>query len=408
MAKHNSKYPGKCFEWKARLSQQESSGKTIEAWCEENSISIRTFFRWKKRLSKEPPIISEPPITPTQLQPVITANAPKTLSDVYAEYCEKGRSDRAYATRRKQDTLWEQHIKEKFGFRLLESIQVQEVQDYLIHLYYDEGYSFQYVESFLKMFYLIFGQAFCRGYLSSDRYNMLCQNKLTKIHMPKMKFDEDTEIHIFERDQLEKLDEYFSGTNLELAYLLGRYCGLRINECFGLTWSHVNLDEGTITIQYQMMYQEGIIKLVQPKTRNAFRTIYLHDRVLEYLQKRKDSMDNCTERQKWQRLRKACFIMGADGNPISTLELVNSLPDGTMQTGNSMKYHARTIQEKFGFAFKYHYLRHTYGTQLAMLNTPTHILCKQMGHGNIHVTEKYYIAVSKDGVDILKEHLAKL
>ena len=43
MAKHNSKYPGKCLEWKARLSQQESSGKTIEAWCEENSISIRTF-----------------------------------------------------------------------------------------------------------------------------------------------------------------------------------------------------------------------------------------------------------------------------------------------------------------------------------------------------------------------------
>ena len=43
-----------------------------------------------------------------------------------------------------------------------------------------------------------------------------------------------------------------------------------------------------------------------------------------------------------------------------------------------------------------------------MLNTPTHKLCKQMGHGNIHVTEKYYIAMSKDGVDILKEHLAKL
>ena len=123
MAKHNSKYPGKCLEWKAHLSQQESSGKTIEAWCEENSISIRTFFRWKKRLSMEPQIIVEPPITPTQLQPVITANAPKTLSDVYAEYCEKGRSDRAYATRRKQDTLWEQHIKEKFGFRLLESIR---------------------------------------------------------------------------------------------------------------------------------------------------------------------------------------------------------------------------------------------------------------------------------------------
>lgn len=408
MVKHNSQYPKKKLEWQHRISQQEVSGKSIAEWCEEYNLNVRSFYRWKEQITTDSDITEAQVTALTTIQQVTTTDAPKTLRDVYAEYCEKGRSDRAYATRHKQDTLWEQHIKSKFGYRTLESIQVQEIQDYLLYLYYEKGYSFQYTQSFLKMFYLIFGQAFCRGYLSSEKYNMLCQNKLTKIHMPKMKFDEDTEIHIFEREQLEKLDKYFTGTNLELAYLLGRYCGLRINECFGLKWDHVDLEAGTITIQYQMMYQDGIIKLVQPKTRNAFRTIYLHDRVLEYLRNRKDEMDRCTEKQKWQRMRKACFIMDADGSPVSTLELVNSLPDGTMQTGNSIKYHARTIQEQFGFAFKYHYLRHTYGTQLAMLNTPTHILCKQMGHGNIHVTEKYYIAVSKDGVEILKDHLAKL
>lgn len=56
----------------------------------------------------------------------------------------------------------------------------------------------------------------------------------------------------------------------------------------------------------------------------------------------------------------------------------------------------------------YHFLRHTYGTQLAVLNTPTHLLCNQMGHGNIHVTERYYIALSKNGIDVLRKNLEQL
>ena len=73
-----------------------------------------------------------------------------------------------------------------------------------------------------------------------------------------------------------------------------------------------------------------------------------------------------------------------------------------------MKYHSRTLQGEYGIMFKYHYLRHTYGTQLAVLNTPPHNLCNQMGHGNIHVTELYYIAVSKNGIDALRHNLEKL
>ena len=42
---------------------------------------------------------------------------------------------------------------------------------------------------------------------------------------------------------------------------------------------------------------------------------------------------------------------------------------------------------------------------LATLNTPAHILCSQMGHGNIQVTQHYYIAFSQRGVQLLKENL---
>ena len=61
-----------------------------------------------------------------------------------------------------------------------------------------------------------------------------------------------------------------------------------------------------------------------------------------------------------------------------------------------------------GIDFKYHTLRHTYGTLMAEMNTPTHLLCSQMGHGNIHVTQRYYIAVSKTGIDILRNNLERL
>ena len=45
---------------------------------------------------------------------------------------------------------------------------------------------------------------------------------------------------------------------------------------------------------------------------------------------------------------------------------------------------------------------------MAELNTPQHLLCSQMGHGNIQVTQRYYIALSKAGIDILRENLNRL
>ena len=45
---------------------------------------------------------------------------------------------------------------------------------------------------------------------------------------------------------------------------------------------------------------------------------------------------------------------------------------------------------------------------MAEMNTPTHLLCNQMGHGNIQVTQRYYIAVSKTGIEVLRENLNRL
>ena len=127
------------------------------------------------------------------------------------------------------------------------------------------------------MFYLIFGQAYSRDYLDIDNYSKLCLNKGTKIHMPKMKTNEDDDVVTFSKSELQILDDHFSGTNSETAYYLGRYCGLRINECYGLKWDNIDIENGTITIDRQMQYQNGIIKLVSLKTRNARRDIIMSE-----------------------------------------------------------------------------------------------------------------------------------
>lgn len=332
----------------------------------------------------------------------------KTVTEVYQEYCEKGRSGKAYTTIKKQDSLWNNHLCARFGKRYIDDITVAEIQDYLEELYYTDNRAYSYTESFLKMFYLIFGQAYSRNYIDVDSYNRLCINKDTKIHMPKLKIDDDLDIVSFDDKEIERLDSYFKGTNAETAYMLGKYCGLRINECYGLKWSNVDIKNGIITIDRQMQYQNGLIKLVSLKTRNAKRTIYMCSKLKEYFKELKRQQEQDKKELALQRQQNQTFIQDLNGEMISSLELVNSLPNGKIQTVNSMKYHSRTLQGEHNILFKYHYLRHTYGTNLAALNTPEYLLCNQMGHSNSQVTHKYYIAVSERGIDELLKNLEKM
>ena len=331
-----------------------------------------------------------------------------TFGEVYNIYCENGRSGKAYSTIKKQDSLWKNHLKDKFGKKYIDSITVAEINDYLAHLYYTEGRSYMYVEGFLKMFYLIFGQAYSRNYLDIETYNKLCVAKDARIQMPKRKIDDDENIVAFDKEQTATLDNYFSGTNAETAFLLGCFCGLRINECYGLKWENVDLERGVIIIDRQMQYQDGLIKLVSLKTGSARRTVYLNKRLTEYFSLLERERAAYSKELKAQREQNQTFIEDIDGKQISSLELVNTLPNGKIQTVNSMKYHSRTIKERFSLDFKFHHLRHTYGTRLAEMNTPAHILCNQMGHANGKVTQRYYLAVSQPGIDILIENLNKI
>ena len=184
----------------------------------------------------------------------------KTVEEVYKEYCEKGRNEKAYATKKKQDSLWNNYLLERFGDRYIDDIPVAEINDYLEELYCVYHLSYGYVEGFLKQFYLIFGQAYSRNYLSFDDYNKLCVNKNGKIRMPTKKSTDIKEIAAFTKQELKVMDKYFSGKSVETAYIIGKYSGLRIAECYGLTWNCIDLENGIIRVEKQMKTQDGFVR----------------------------------------------------------------------------------------------------------------------------------------------------
>lgn len=332
----------------------------------------------------------------------------KTVEDVYKEYCEKGRSEKAYATKKKQDSLWNNYLLERFGDRYIDDITVAEVNDYLAELYCVYHFAYGYVEGFLKQFYLIFGQAYSRNYLSIDDYNKLCVNKNGKIRMPARKSTDVHDIEAFTKEELKTMDKYFSGKPVETAYIIGKNSGLRIAECYGLTWDCIDLDNGIITVEKQMKTQDGLVKLLPLKTVNARRKVYMSTELKNYLTNLKEKVKEYEVEFAAQRQQNEMFILNVDGEKISSLELVNTLPNGKIQTEWAIKHHARPLKEHYKIEFKFHTLRHTYGTTLAMLNTPSHVLANQMGHGKNSSAFKYYLAMSKEGIDELRSNLDRM
>lgn len=332
----------------------------------------------------------------------------KRVEEVFKEYCEKGRNDKAYATKKKQDSLWNNYILDEFGDRYIDDISVAEVNDYLAELYCVYHLAYGYVEGFLKQFYLIFGQAYSRNYLSVDDYNRLCVNKNGKIRMPARKSTDVKDIKAYTREELEIMDKYFSRKTVETAYIIGKYSGLRIAECYGLTWDCIDLENGIITVEKQMKTQDGLVKLLPLKTVNARRKVYMNTELKTYLTNLKEKIKGYEIEYAAQRQQNEMFIIDLDGKKISSLELVNTLPNGKIQTEYAIKHHARPLKEHYKIEFKFHTLRHTYGTTLATLNTPSHILANQMGHGKNSSAFKYYLAVSEEAVEELRNNLERL
>ena len=320
-----------------------------------------------------------------------------TLTDVYNNYMLTEAKSKAPATIRKQNSLWENHVQPKFGDCPVNSITIVELNTYLEELYKEQNYSYQYVQGFLRFFYLLFGHADRMEVIDPLRYNKMFVNRGTRLNMPKMTQADHEDMEegavVYTDNQLSWMEQIFQSENGNLltAFYLGVYLGCRISECFALRWDCVDWDEGCITINRQMHYEDGIIKLCAVKTLTSVRKVMMPSFLQDYL-------DGLYQEQRENMARYGRAYRNTErvydevrGVWIEGGNFINRKENGELLTVNSMKYWAKKIKAEMNVDFQYHNLRHTYATNCALNNVNLQWLMSALGHKKIETTRKYYI-----------------
>lgn len=393
MAKYTGVTQNADGSWTYRIKIKRSDGKVVDTRIKKDDngnpfLTAKAAFEARKAHELSIRLNSDKQV-PAQKE--------VTLADVYENYMQTEAKSKAPATIRKQDSLWENHVKPKFGDRSLNSITIVELSTYLEELYKD--YSYMYVQGFLRFFYLLFGHAERMEVVDPDRYMRMFVSRGTRLTMPKMSqadFEDSLEgATVYTENQLSRMETIFKSEdgNLLTAFYLGVFCGLRISECFALRWECVDWEDKTITINRQMQYENGIIKLCAVKTLTSVRKVMMPPFLQSHL-------DNLYEEQqkniafygKGYRDTERVFDE-VRGVWVQGGDFVNRKENGELLTVNSMKYWAKKINAETPFEFKYHNLRHTYATNCAINNMNLQLLMSMMGHKKIDTTRQYYINV---------------
>lgn len=123
------------------------------------------------------------------------------------------------------------------------------------------------------------------GWITKERLNELCNDKDSRITMPKKQDEDENEdiIVTYSVEEIQRMRERIKGSSLYLAFEIGYYCGLRISECFGLMWPDINFKNKKMTIRRQML-KSGVHRVLVPcKTTTAKRVIDIPDALLVLL-----------------------------------------------------------------------------------------------------------------------------
>lgn len=192
---------------------------------------------------------------------------------VYEEFIEReGKATRAYATLKKYDSLYRNHIKDEFG-----PLYVYQISDTMIIDFLNQKrikYSEEYVKGMYKFFNVILRYAHDHKYTKKNVMDLV---------PPPPDPRHVGDIVTYNRKELEQMIERIESTRSKIAFQLGLQAGLRESECFALTWSDIDFEKKKIKVCKQLLYQDKQWCFAPLKTVNSYRSVNITAEFAQYL-----------------------------------------------------------------------------------------------------------------------------
>lgn len=307
------------------------------------------------------------------------------------------------------------HLIPNFGMYKLKALSSSVLQEYANKLK-SCGYSKSHVTGILITFSTALDYAV-------EPLQYISFNPIKLIKFPKIEKKKRERI-ILTSEEYNKIITRFKNTRFYIPIAIGFFTGIRISECFGLTWDDVDFKNRTITINKQIIkrnFGNDVRKVVNIKGKKELKSAWYFSDVKTPKSNRIIKFGNnlynilAEEKNLQEKKEKeygnffTIYVLKKEvdekNNPIyrllpiqkcipSTLpraKLICINENGELTTPDSFKYCSKVIHYDLNIAFDYHSLRHTHATLLIENGANIKDVQLRLGHENIETTLQTYV-----------------
>ncbi|WP_416175942.1 tyrosine-type recombinase/integrase [Clostridium sp.] len=210
---------------------------------------------------------------------------------------------------------------------------------------------------------------------------------------------------------VEEIPKLYSALNLNdmydymfhIALRMTLELGLRRGELGGLEWKNVSFKENTITIENNLIYTNGHVYMVTPKTDESNRDIYISDKTLSLLKE-------LHKKQAKNKLKYGEFYTAKNIFDARGYDLVMVWQDGKYIHPMYYLNKLKKVLKKAGInkKIRFHDLRHTNATLLLQEGNDLKVVQERLGHKDISTTANIYSHVNKKMQKRATDSISKL
>ncbi len=206
------------------------------------------------------------------------------------------------------------------------------------------------------------------------RYGLVVRNPSHGAALPRQK---QSEMQVLDESQATQFLVAAHGSYYAALYYLAVHTGMREGELFGLKWSDLQWNSGTLYVQRQVQKVPGQVwSFVEPKTRAGRRPIKLGEGTLHVLRLHK----NYQEDQK-----------SLTGSRWQDNNLIFPSRAGTPGDPSNLRVDFMRVLEKAGLPkIRFHDLRHTAASLMLNHGVPVIVVSKILGHAKPSITLDVY------------------